>query len=64
MCLEFQLKISKLETLLSKDQGRGGKNSGPKDLTVLGNVVRSLSSYGILAQGKIDIMQNTPKLAF
>ena len=42
---------------MSKDQGRGGTNSGPKDVDIMGNVLRSISSQGILAQEKIEIMQ-------
>ena len=37
---------------LSKDQGRRGTNSGPKD-----NDLRSISSQGILARDKVEIMQ-------
>ena len=42
---------------MSKDKGRGAANSGPKNMTELDNVLRSISSQGILAQDKIDIMQ-------
>ena len=44
---------------MSKDQGRGGTNSGPKDTDIIGNVLRSISSQGILTQDKIEIMQQT-----
>ena len=53
-----KIKNSKLETPLSKDQGRGAANSGPMNMAELGNVLRSISSQGILAQDKIDIMQH------
>ena len=56
MCLEFHLKIGKLETPLSKDQGRGAANSSPKNVTEIDNVLRSISSHDILAQDKINIM--------
>ena len=46
-----------IETPLSKDQGRGGATSGPKDTDYVENVLRSISSQGILAQDKIEIMQ-------
>ena len=42
---------------MSNDQGRGAANSGPENITELGIVLRSISSQGILAQTKIDIMQ-------
>ena len=51
------LKTGKLKTPLSKDQDRGVANSGPKNVTKLGDVLRSISSHGILAQTKINIMQ-------
>ena len=35
----------------------GGTNSGPKDTDIIGNVLRSISSQGILEQDKIEIMQ-------
>ena len=57
MHLEFQLKTGKVETPLSKGQVRGETNSGLKDLTELCNVLWSISTYGILTQDKIDIMQ-------
>ena len=51
---------------MSKDQGRGGTNSGPKN-TNLENVLTSISSKGILAQDKVEIKQQTvakcPKLS-
>ena len=42
---------------MSKHQGRGGTNSGPKDTDYVENVLRSISSQGISAQDKIEIMQ-------
>ena len=42
---------------MSKEQGRGGTNSGPKDADHMENVFRSTSSQGILTQDKIEIMQ-------
>ena len=38
-------------------QDKGAAKNGPKDITKLDNVLRSLSSHGILAQTKINIMQ-------
>ena len=52
-------KISKLDTPLSKDQGKGGANSGPQDKDFIVNVLRSISSQGILAKDKVEIMQQT-----
>ena len=52
------IKNGKLETPLSKDQGRGGTNSGPKDNDFMENALRSISSQGILAQDKVEIMQH------
>ena len=51
------LKLGKPETPLSMDQGRGAAKSGPKYTSKINNVLRSLSSQGILAQTKINIMQ-------
>ena len=51
------IKFAKLKTPLSKDQGRGAVNSGPEKITDMSNVLRSISSHEILAQDKIDIMQ-------
>ena len=52
---------------MSKDQGRGGTNSGPNDIDIIGNVLRSISSQGVLAQDKIEIMQQavakSPKIS-
>ena len=42
---------------MSKDQGRGGTNSGLKVTNHMENVVRSISSHGISAQDIIEIMQ-------
>ena len=39
------------------DQGKGAAKSGPKDTTEIDSVLQSLSSHEILAQTKIDIMQ-------
>ena len=50
-------KNDKLETPLSKDQGSRGTNSGPKDNDFMENVLRSISSQGISAQDKVEIMQ-------
>ena len=41
--------------------GRGAANSGPRNVTELGNVLWSISSQGILAQTKIDILQAVAK---
>ena len=40
------------------DQGKGGTNSGPQDKDFMVNVLRSISSQGILAQDKVEIMQH------
>ena len=52
---------------MSKDQGRGGAYSGPKDIDIIENVLRSIPSQGILAQEKIEIMQKavakSPKIS-
>ena len=42
---------------MSKAQDKGGTNSVPKDTDIIGNVLRSISSQGISAQDKIEIMQ-------
>ena len=42
---------------MSKNQGKGGTNSGPKVTDPMENVLRSISSHGILPQNKIEIMQ-------
>ena len=39
------------------DQGKGPANSGPNDIPKFDSMLRSLSSQGIEAQTKIDIMQ-------
>ena len=54
MCLK--IKFSKPKTPLSKDQGRGTANSGPENITDLGDVLSSIFSQGISADTKIDIM--------
>ena len=63
MCL--QIKLGKLKTPLSKDQGRGAASSGPENINEIGNVLRSISSQGILTQTKIDILQQVkcPKVS-
>ena len=40
---------------MSKDQGRGGTNSGPQDNDFMDNVLRLICSQGILAQDKVEI---------
>ena len=42
---------------MSKDQIKGGTNSGPKVTNPMENVLWSISSHVILAQDKIEIMQ-------
>ena len=42
---------------MSKDQGRGGTNCDPKFTDPVENVLKSISSHVILAQDKIEIMQ-------
>ena len=51
------IKNGRLETPLSKDQVKGGINSGPKVTDPMENILRSISSHVILAQDKIEIMQ-------
>ena len=52
---------------MSKDQAGGGTNSGPKDIDIIGNVLRSISSQGFSAQDRIEIMQQavakSPKIS-
>ena len=45
---DYREENGKLETPLSKDQGRGGTNSGPQENDFM-DVLRSISSQGILA---------------
>ena len=45
-----QIKFGKLKTPLSKEQGRGAANSGPENITELGNFLWSISSQGVLGQ--------------
>ena len=45
------IKTGKPETPLSKDQGRGAANKGSKNMTEFDNVLRSISSQGILGPG-------------
>ena len=54
---EVNRKIGKLVTPLSKDQGKGGTNSGPQDKDFIVNVLRSISSQGISAKDKVEIVQ-------
>ena len=42
---------------MSQDQVKGGTNSGPKVMDTMENVLRPISSLVILAQDKIEIMQ-------
>ena len=42
---------------MSKDQGRGGTNSGPQDKSFTVNVLRSISSQEISTKDKVQIMQ-------
>ena len=49
--------MSKLKTPLSKDQGKGGSNSGLQDKDFIDGIMMSISSQGILAQDKVEIMQ-------
>ena len=42
---------------MSKDQGKGGTESGPIVMNEMENVLRSISSHGVLEQDKIDTMQ-------
>ena len=53
------IKYGTLKTPLSKDLGRGATNSGTKNMNKLDNVLRPISSQGISAQDKIDIMQQS-----
>ena len=39
------------------DQSKGGSNSGPQDKDFMDGIMRSISSQGILAQDKVEIMQ-------
>ena len=39
------------------DQGKGGSNSGPQDEDFMACIMRSISSKGISAKDKIEIMQ-------
>ena len=42
---------------MSKDQGREGTNSDPQNNDFMDNILRPISSLGILAQDKVEIMQ-------
>ena len=42
---------------MSKDQGKGGSNSGPQDKDFIDSIMRSISSQGILVHDKVEIMQ-------
>ena len=50
-------QIWQTKDTFSKGQGKGAANSGPENITELGNVLQSIPSQGIFSQTKIDIMQ-------
>ena len=51
-----RMKFGKLKTPLSRDQGRGAANHSPKNINE-NDILRSISSQGISAQMKIDIIK-------